>query len=564
MNNNQLFLAKARHEPALSLVVWAVALDGLLTIGSTLFEEFSAHHGIHHLAIGLFSVPTLIGLTLLYIAMLLGRRKRTALVVAVSVYAFIVIISTIRLVFFDYDHIFTFYNSLRDIVIPLLVVGGLLYYRNSFRVKSDLDSFRQSLRFILIVLVIVIAYGVAGYMLMDKRDFRQELSFKSAFVHTVDQLSLISNHLRPYTRRGRIFTDSLTVISIGALSYAALSLFQPIKSRLIDQGKMRENLKRLLEEFPASSEDFFKLWPKDKIYFFDDSEKAGLALRVHHGIALVVGDPVGDESKFNNLLDEFEDLCYGNDWRIAFIHTQPKFSKLYLSRGYSLQKIGEEAVIDIAHFTENILSNKDFRHIMSKFSKLGYTSELLMPPHHEAVIQRLSVISDEWLKRPGRTERGFMMGYFSAEYLSLCPVMVARDSAGTIQGFLNQIHSYDPEEANFDLLRHSDLAPGNINDYLLCEFISFVGSKGFTRFNMGLSPLAGLDKEEANHTMIDSALRFAYSNGDRLYSFSGLHRFKAKYEPQWSPRYIVYKGGISSFSRTLNTLNGALRVKKHR
>ena len=45
-----------------------------------------------------------------------------------------------------------------------------------------------------------------------------------------------------------------------------------------------------------------------------------------------------------------------------------------------------------------------------------------------------------------------------------------------------------------------------------------------------------------------------YSNMDRMYSFSGLYRFKNKYEPNWRERYIAYKGGIRGFTKVMNAL----------
>jgi len=69
--------------------------------------------------------------------------------------------------------------------------------------------------------------------------------------------------------------------------------------------------------------------------------------------------------------------------------------------------------------------------------------------------------------------------------------------------------------------------------------------------------------DDANRSLIDNAMRFVYANGDRLYSFSGLYRFKAKYEPEWSDRYIAYRGGLRGFSRTLNALNRTMKVPSH-
>jgi phosphatidylglycerol lysyltransferase len=365
----------------------------------------------------------------------------------------------------------------------------------------------------------------------------------------------------PYTERARAFVDSLSVISIGALVYALISLFQPLKARFYNQSHNRELVRYLLETYGGSSEEFFKLWPQDKIYFIGENQNAALALKVHRGVALVAGDPVGNQHSYTSLVEGFLRQCDDNDWSAAFIHTEPKYCGFYERHNFTVQKIGEEAVVNLEAFRSSVAGNKYFRNIRNKFEKLGYSIETLQPPHKAALIDRLGIVSAEWRRRPGRDERGFMMGYFTPDYLNQCPVMVARDAAGTIQAFINQIPTYDPAEANFDLLQHTEASPTNINDYLLMNFIDYVFEQGFSRLNIGLCPLVGLDKTDENNSLIDSALRLAYSKGDRIYSFSGLEKFKTKYEPVWSPRFIAYRGGIRGFTRTLNALNQAMKVK---
>ena len=155
------------------------------------------------------------------------------------------------------------------------------------------------------------------------------------------------------------------------------------------------------------------------------------------------------------------------------------------------------------------------------------------------------------------------MGYYSQQYMQQCELMVARDAAGTIQAFVNLLPAdFDKHEADFDILRHASNSMGNINDYLLIHFISALQTAGYQRLNLGLCPLVGLDDAEQDENgLIGSVLRFAYANGDRFYSFSGLHRFKSKYEPEWRDRYIAYQGGLSGFSRTMNALVAVMRVK---
>ncbi len=550
------------------VVVLGVALNGVIFIAGTLFDELVTRsrlreiihlHNTNETALGVSLVS---GLTLIYLSSLLVRRKRAAWSISIVVYALILGYFTLHMLVFHHTHYIDASRILRYILIPAIVLIGLIYYRNEFKVRSDIQNFQQSLKFIVLVLVITFIYGVGGFMLMDQRDFHQEISFGNAVHRTIDQFGLTTNStLTPYTHRAKLFMDSLSIISIGAVSYALISLFQPLRARFIDQNRNREIMSQLLIKYPASSEDFFKLWPHDKMYFLNEDHTSALALRVHHGIALVVGDPAGSSQTFDVLLAAFVQLCHYNDWTPSFIHTEAKYNALYEKHGFHPQKIGEEAIVNIDHFLKNVVNNKYFRHIHNKFSKLGFTTELLKPPHSSQTILQLSKIKREWGARAGRVERGFMMGYFSEYYIQRCQIMVVLDKSKNICAFMNQIPSFDEYEANFDLLQHSNESMGNINDYLLISFIRTMNEQGFKRVNLGLCPLTGIGNSQ-NKSIIDSALRFAYSNGDRLYSFSGLQRFKAKYEPSWSSRYIVYRGGIRNFTRTLTALNTVMKVPK--
>jgi phosphatidylglycerol lysyltransferase len=194
---------------------------------------------------------------------------------------------------------------------------------------------------------------------------------------------------------------------------------------------------------------------------------------------------------------------------------------------------------------------------MNKFKNQDYSYELLSPPHHKAVLERLKVISDEWLSKGGRSERGFGMGYYTDEYAQMCQMAVARDGAGTIQAFMNLVpaSNFDKQEGTYDMIRQTNNSLSNVVDYLIINVMEGLQKDGYKRFNMGLSPLAGLDETESEErTILDNVLKFAYSNGDPFFSFSGLHKFKSKYEPEWQDRYLGFKGGVRGFSRSMTAL----------
>jgi phosphatidylglycerol lysyltransferase len=553
-----------RHEQLiLQLITLAVIGNGLLIIAGTLLAQLRLR-GFHALNDTIVSLPLLSGLTLLYIGTLLHRRKRAAWAVAVPVYTFILFFNILQYDDFMALHRHPLAYFLRSILIPVAVVAALIYFRQVFTVKSAIQNFSISVRVIVIMLAVILAYGTAGYVLLDQHDFRQEISFSQAVHHTVDQFDFTNDQtLVPHTRRAAVFVDTLSILSAAAVAYIIVSLFGPIKAKLTNQNHNRHEAANLLTHHSGDSEDFFKIWPHDKSYYGNHGHTALLAYRIQRGVGLVVGEPIGRTAEKPEVIRGFNELCRLNDWLPAYIHLPEEALPIYEQAGFQSQKIGEEAVVTIESFLKSTVRNKYFRQIRNKFEKQGYTWELLTPPHSEAVLTRLHEVSDDWLSLPGRQERGFMMGYFSGDYMQQGNVVVARDSAGTIQAFLNQVPTYQKQEANYDLLRHTKKALGNVNDYVLMAFIDTAQTQGYKTINLGLCPLAGLSKETSEEkSMIDSTMRFVYANGNRFYSFTGLYRFKSKYEPEWRSRYIAYKGGVRGFTRTIYSLNKAMNRTK--
>lgn len=551
---------------AVQFLSFLVAANGLYVLALTLLEQIQAHHSSRLTDI-VIDVPLLVGLSLLYLGTLLRRQKRTAWFVTVLAYAFYLGLGVSALLSSITAHTLSVHEAVRLLLLPLIVLILLFVFQKEFVVRSDIQGFRFAVRFVVIILVATLIYGIAGFLLLDESDFHQEFGFPTALHYTVDQFDLTTTHpLHPYTKRARLFTDSLSFVSGAALIYVAVSLFQPLRATFSPQNHEREHMLRLLRKYGGESEEFFKLWPHDKQYFFDDSGESAMAFRTHRGVALCLGDPIGDPKRFPALISSFKKLCFSNDWVPALIHVSGTYRPLYEKNGFVLQKLGEEAVLHLDHFHQELVGNKYFRQIRNKFEKQDFSSELLVPPHHQAVLDRLHSVSNEWLSHGGRAERGFAMGYYTNEYIQQCSVMVVRDAAGTIQAFANLVPAdFDQKEATYDMLRRSTKSLGNINDFLLMELIEILARQGYERLNLGLSPLVGLDDiEKSQRNIIDNLLHFAYANGDRFYSFSGLQRFKGKYEPEWQDRYVAYQDGMRNFSKTMASLMGAMRVKVKR
>ena len=540
----------------------AVLVNGLyfLYIGVL---HFHGHHRMHLGSFGAEIFP-IVGLTLIYLSFLLNKKKKTAWLASITVYsAYLIYILITHLLFHAKgSDLFSIRSSI-SIFFPILIFICLLLTKRQFYVESDVANFKFSLRVSAIILLSTLAFGTAGYMLMSQKDFHQQISFTGAVHQTIDQFDLTVNKpYVPYTKRAKAFSDSLSIISILAVIYCVYSLFKPIKLKFFDSNNRRYLAIKILSTGKGDSEDYFKIWPHDKNYFFNGPRTACIAYSVHKGVALVIGDPFGAVSELSTLTNQFLDYCTINDWLPGFIHTKPHYSKFYKNKNFSLQKIGEEAEISCDKFLKETVTNKYFRNVTNRFEKQNYTTEVLAPPHNREVLRRLRTISDEWLTLPNKAERGLMIGFFDEHYLNTSSIIVLKDNDDQIHAFINKLPSFTTDTASYDMIRHTKQAPGNSVDYLLINFIKFANSIGFKYVNLGLSPLAGVDDLKGENSVLNKTLSFIYANSSRFYSFQGLYRFKQKYEPHWSDRFIAYQRGFPGFIKTMSALNTASKITK--
>ena len=58
--------------------------------------------------------------------------------------------------------------------------------------------------------------------------------------------------------------------------------------------------------------------------------------------------------------------------------------------------------------------------------------------------------------------------------------------------------------------------------------------------SLGLAPFSGMEDEDGS-SPTSLAMRIIYRYGGFLLHYRGLREFKAKFQPQWEPRYLVYR-----------------------
>jgi len=90
-------------------------------------------------------------------------------------------------------------------------------------------------------------------------------------------------------------------------------------------------------------------------------------------------------------------------------------------------------------------------------------------------------------------------------------------------------------------MRHKPDAENGTMDFLFVSLFLWAKSRGYETFNLGLSGLSGVG-ETAGDPAVERALHYVYEHGNQFYNFKGLHAYKTKFNPIWSPCYLIYPG----------------------
>ncbi len=281
----------------------------------------------------------------------------------------------------------------------------------------------------------------------------------------------------------------------------------------------------------------------DKILLFNENDTAFIMYGIQGRSWISMGDPVGPESEWSELLWEFREQCDRYDAWPAFYQVDPQRLTLYLDQGYSLLKLGEEAKVDASQFSLEGGARKGLRQVHNRFAKEGFTFEIVPRENVAGLAPTLKSISDAWLTEKQASEKGFSLGYFDEAYLQRFPCAIVRVQ-GELLAFANVWLTAGKEEFSIDLMRYRPGGPRGLMDYLFVELLLWGRAQGYHWFNLGMAPLAGIESRQLA-PLWNKFAALLFRHGDRFYGFEGLREYKDKFDPVWTPKYLAARGGLA-------------------
>jgi len=526
-------------------------LNGLVSVGQALLIRISSNPRLFTLPLpyGLYHwsrlLALLFGFVLLYLSFHLFQRRRAAWWLSVGGLTLTILVRA------GHGH----HISLAAIPVATLVL--LLVFRRRFTVRSEPRSIARGLVFMAASLLFALLYGTLGFYLLDKRDFGIDFLLDESLVRTLRQYLLIGNaDLVAHTKQALWFLDSLGVIGAAAAAFAVYSLFRPLAFRLRTLPHERARAAEMLDRYGRISEHYFALWP-DKSFFLNPSGEGFVSYRVAAGVAVCLSDPVAPEAAVPGLLRQFLDYCTDNGWIVAMLYTLPDWLPVYTEAGLHSLKIGADAIVNLERFCAETNQSKQFRRNKRRLVEDGFTVGRHEPPHTADLVRELEAVSSEWLSLPGRRERPFALGSYSTDYAARTTFFVVRDRAGRIVAFVNETPTYRPGMATIDMMRHRTDVPHGIMDFLFDSLFCSLREQGLRQFDLGLAPMAGVGEEPGSTTQ-ERVIRQLFDLLERFYPMAGLRTYKAKFEPDWEDRFLVYQGGPAGLVRTAIALSRIL------
>jgi len=473
----------------------------------------------------------LIGFALIVSAINVYKRKRRA-------FQFVLALSSLSVV----THLLKG-RDYEQASLSLALIGLLWLARGDFTVKSDPTDWRWGIIRLAVAALVAVGYGVAGFWLLDRREFGIQFTLPDSIHRTLLYLMWAGDpRLAPRTPYAAWFLDSLSALSAAVIAYAGFVFFRPVIYRYRTLPRERALAKEIVERHGRSGLDYFKVWP-NKSYFFSPSRRCFIAYSVGANFAIALADPVGPPEEIAETISGFKRFCEDNGWGVAFYQTLPDFLPVYRGLGLKKLKIGDAAIVDLTSFTLEGRARKRLRARIKQLEKEGVRMKYYAAPASDALLKQLREVSDDWLRLPGRRERAFSLGRFDPAYLRSTPIATAEDAGGRVLAFVNVIPSYHSGEATIDLMRHRADAPNGVMDYLFVQLLLRDRDEGYTRFNFGLAPMSGFQEREEASAMERAVYQF-FQRLTFLFGFGGLKAYKAKFASSWEPRYVIYRHAL--------------------
>ncbi|WP_059019664.1 phosphatidylglycerol lysyltransferase domain-containing protein [Mycobacterium sp. M26] len=282
-----------------------------------------------------------------------------------------------------------------------------------------------------------------------------------------------------------------------------------------------------------------------KSYHFTADGSAAIAYRTRLGYAVVSGDPIGEQDRYQELVADFAAMCHAHGWRVVVLGCSQRRLGLWSDPaivGQTLRPvpIGRDVVIDVPAFDMVGRRFRNLRQAVQRTRNFGITTEIVAEQDLDDA--QIAELTDVLLSSPkgSRSERGFSMildGALTGRYPGIL-LIVARDSTGRVQGFHRYALAGAGSDVTLDVPWRRRGAPNGIDERLSVDMIAAMKKAGAQRLSLAFAAFPEIfnDKERGP---LSSFFYTAIHLGDALIALESLYRYLRKFHALADRRYVL-------------------------
>jgi lysylphosphatidylglycerol synthetase-like protein (DUF2156 family) len=335
---------------------------------------------------------------------------------------------------------------------------------------------------------------------------------------------------------------SLELLGDGLVAGTGVVLMWPMPSRRDPAALPR--LWALIEETHGDPLAPFAMQSK-KSYYFDAEGSAAIAYCTRLGLAVVSGDPIGQTTRFPNLVSDFAAMCRSHGWRIIVLGCSEQWLGLWRNAaviGQSLLPvpIGRDVVINVCGFNMVGRKYRNLRQAVQRTHNFGITTEIVTEHNlDDALAGELAEVLYA-SHRGASVERGFSMildHALEGRYPGI-RLIIARDRCGRVQGFHRYATSGGGTDVTLDVPWRRPGAPNGIDERLSVDMITDCRAHGGQRLSLAFGAFPEIF-DSKNRSLVESIYYMLIRLGHSLIKLESLYRYLRKFHSFGQRRYVL-------------------------
>ncbi|QDZ42005.1 bifunctional lysylphosphatidylglycerol flippase/synthetase MprF [Corynebacterium sp. sy039] len=517
-------------------------------------------------------IPLLLQLVLCF-GLLRGRRL--AWVLSTIGQVVIMVVLLLQVMYLHWDGVNLYGVSLTATVLPWVACLGMLWFnRSAFQIREHPRLLLSVVtRVSALLLVFVLLWVVVGYLVRDSfldGATVMDLLYEAPLRFLPPVVAIVLPYiLVPDSTLGWVLYEWTGTVFWLIAAWMLYRLFaQPANP------KHDEALAKARAIFESGSGDhvsFMTLWDGHR-YFFNTAGNTYVAYRASNGVALTLGEPVGEDPM--GCAAEFEVFARAQALKPAWYSVRSSF----IRPGFKYLEVAEEALLS----TENTeFKGKKFQNVRTarnKAAKEGVQTQWTSWEQLDLTMrQRIAELSEEWVSEKALPEMGFTLGGLEEIQVPGTCLLLAVGDDGTVHGVTSWMPVYESGVLagyTLDMMRRADHGFKGTIELLISEALLIAKQQGCGWISLSGAPLAstthsaerarqatagaagdgatyhakgagGAEPAGASSALLSSILDRVGQELEPLYGFRTLAASKKKFQPQEQSWNLAYEDELA-------------------